>query len=120
MSQPANGGRPIDVRLTGDLPSCPWCGQRGLIAASVPHGLGSTDGNVTRGTLPVVLCARCDHENPAAGPLIMYLLVHEQVTLGTLQQCAALIQRWVDSIAIPSVDIEQLEEEILAWRQGEL
>lgn len=50
----------------------------------------------------------------------MYLLVHEQITPETLRECAALAQRWVDSIASPSVNLEQLEAESLAWRQGEL
>jgi hypothetical protein len=50
----------------------------------------------------------------------VYLLVHEQITPETLRECAALVQRRVDSIASPSVNLEQLEAESLAWRQGEL
>jgi Family of unknown function (DUF6300) len=119
VNQPRHGGRAVDVRLAGDLPCCRRCGQQGLLTADVPHGWDNADGTATHGTLPVVLCAACDHDNPTAGPLIIYLLIHEQITAETLHQCAALIQRWADSITIPPVNAETLEGEINAWRQGE-
>ena len=120
MNQPRDGSRPVDVRLAGDLPCCPRCGQQGLLTADVPHGWDNADGTATHGTIPVVLCAACDHDSPTAGPLIVYLLVHEQITAETLHECAALIQRWADSITIPPANAEILEAEITAWRQGEL
>jgi hypothetical protein len=120
VNQPRRGGRPVDVRLAGDLPCCPRCGQQALLTADVPHGWDNPDGTVTHGTIPVVLCAACNHDSPTAGPLIVYLLVHEQITAETLHQCAALIQSWADSITIPPVNAETLEAEITAWRQGEL
>jgi hypothetical protein len=120
VNQPWNGSRPVDVQLTGDLPCCPRCGQQGLLTADVPHGWDNPDGTATHGTIPVVLCAACDHDSPTAGPLIVYLLVHEQITAETLLQCAALIQSWADSITITPVNAETLEAEITAWRQGEL
>jgi hypothetical protein len=113
-------GQPIDIRIDDNLPCCPCCGQQGLLAATIPHGWNNPDGTVTRGTLPVVLCAACDHDSATAGPLIVYLLVHEQITAETLEECAALIQRWADGIAIVPVDMGQLDEEILAWRRGDL
>ena len=120
MNQPQHSSRPVDVRLAGDLPNCPRCGQQGLLTADVPHGWDNPDGTATYGTIPVVLCAACDHDSPTAGPLIVYLLVHEQITTATLHECAALIQRWADSITIPPVNAETLETEINAWRRGEL
>lgn len=120
MNQPGDGSRPVNVRLTGSLPDCPRCGQQGLLTASIPHGWDNDDGTATCGTIPVVLCAACDHGSPAAGPLIVYLLVHEQITAETLHECAALIQRWTDSITVPPVNAKALEAEISAWRQGEL
>jgi hypothetical protein len=90
------------------------------MAAEVSHGWDNPDGTVTRGTMNVVLCARCDHDSPEAGPLIVYLLVHQQITPETLHECAALIQRWTDNITIPPVNTDQLEEEILAWQRGDL
>ncbi|HEY1619660.1 MAG TPA: DUF6300 family protein [Streptosporangiaceae bacterium] len=120
MKQPRHGSRPVDVRLAGDLPCCPRCEQQGLLTADVPHGWDDADGTATHGTIPVVLCAACDHDSPTAGPLIVFLLVHEQITAETLHECAALIRHWADSITIPPVNAEALEAEITAWRQGEL
>jgi hypothetical protein len=120
VNQQGHGSRPVEVRLTGDLPCCPRCGQQGLLTADVPHGWDNADGTATHGTIPVVLCPGCDHNSPTAGPLIVYLLVHEQIIAETLHECAALIQRWADSITIPPVNAEILEAEITAWRQGEL
>jgi len=120
VSQPAGGSRPIVVRLVGGLPCCPRCGRQGLLAADIPHGLEDVGGTATHGTIPVVLCSACDHDSPTAGPLIVYLLVHEQVTVENLQECAALIRLWADSITIPAANAEALEAETSAWRQGEL
>jgi len=120
VNQPRHNSRPVDVRLTGDLPCCPRCGTQGLLTADIPRGWDNPDGTATYGTIPVVLCATCDHDSPTAGPLIIYLLVHEQIAAETLHQCAALIQRWADSITIPPADAEILEAEIAAWHQGEL
>jgi hypothetical protein len=52
--------------------------------------------------------------------VIVYLLVHEQITAEGLQECAALIRLWADGITIPAVNAEGLEAETSAWRQGEL
>jgi hypothetical protein len=120
VNEPRHGSRPVEVRLAGDLPCCARCGQHGLLTADVPHGWDNPGGTATRGSIPVVLCAACDHDSPNAGPLIIFLLVHEQITTETLHECAALIQRWADSIHIPSVSAETLEAEFTAWRQGEL
>ena len=120
MTPDGREGQPIDIRMDNSLPCCPRCGQQGLLAAEIPHGWNNPDGTATQGTLPVVLCAACDHGSATAGPLIVFLLVHEQITAETLEECAALIQRWADGIAIPPVNMEQLEEEILAWRRGDL
>jgi hypothetical protein len=120
VNQARQGRRFVEVRLAGNLSCCPRCGQQGLLTASVPHGWENADGTATHGTIPVVLCAACDHDSPTAGPLIVYLLVHEQITAETLYECAALLQRWADSVTIPPVNTEMLEAEITAWRQGEL
>jgi hypothetical protein len=90
------------------------------MTADVPHGWGNPDSTVTQGTIRVILCARCDHASPEAGPLIVYLLVHQQITPETLHECAALVQRWTDNITIPPIDVDQLEEEIVARQRGDL
>lgn len=120
MNRPGHDGRPVEVRLADNLPCCPRCRQQGLLAADVPHGWHNPDGTVTHGVIPVVLCAACDYDSPTAGPLIVYLLVHEQITDTTLLECAALMQRWADSITIPPMNAKTLEAEIAAWWQGEL
>jgi hypothetical protein len=120
VNRPPHGSRLVEVRLAGELPCCFRCGRQGLLTADIPHGWDNADGSATHGTIPVVLCAACDHGSPAAGPLIVYLLVHEQITAETLHECAALIQSWADSITIPAIDIEALEAEAVAWRHGEL
>jgi hypothetical protein len=68
----------------------------------------------------VVLCAACGIDDPHAGPLITYLLVHEQVTPENLRECAALIRDWAENITIPPVDLDKLDKEVQAWRQGDL
>jgi hypothetical protein len=78
-------------------------------------GWDNPNGTATHGT-----CAACDLDSPTAGPLFVHLLVHEQITTETLHECAALIQRWADSITIATADTEALEAEITAWSQGEL
>lgn len=120
MSQSPQGSRRVEVRSTKDLPCCPRCGRQGLLTADVPHGWDNADGTHTHGAIPVVLCAACDHDSPTGGPLIVYLLVHEQITAETLHECAALIKRWADSISLPPPNPEALEAEIAAWRRGEL
>jgi Family of unknown function (DUF6300) len=120
VTRPPAGGRPVEIQLTDCIPCCPHCGQQGLLAASVPHGWDNPDGTSTHGTMPVVLCSACDHDDPAAGPLAVYLLVHEKITAETLRECAALIQRWTDSINIAAADEEKLEAEAAALRRGEL
>lgn len=85
--------QPIDVEVVAGLPGCGRCGQPGLIAANVPEGWRNAGGSV-----PVVLCAGCDHDSPTAGPLVVYLLVHDQITEENLRECAVLIQRWIDGI----------------------
>lgn len=112
--------RPVTVRLTQQQAACPRCGTPALLFADVPHGWTSPDGSVTRGTIPVVLCPACDADEPGAAALITYFNVHGQVDAGSVQECAALIQAWVDSITIPPLDETRLNEEIRVWQQGEL
>jgi hypothetical protein len=120
MSPPTQPSRPVTVRLTRDEASCLRCGTIALLTAGMPHGLTEQDGTVTRSTIPVLLCPVCDTDKPSAAPLITYFNVHGQVDAGTIEECAALIQAWVDSIAVPPLDHAQLDEEIRAWHQGDL
>jgi len=86
----------------------------------VPYGWDNPGAEPTQGTIPVVLCAICDIGDEHAGPLIAFLLVNEQVTPQTVPECATLIQRWADSITIPRPDMNRIDEEYQAWRDGSL
>lgn len=116
-------GRPrrdVEIRVSGEPPDCPHCGRPGLLVAHVPYGWDNPGAEPTQGTIPVVLCAICDIGDEHAGPLIAFLLVNEQVTPQTVPECATLIQRWADSITIPRPDMNRIDEEYQAWRDGSL
>ena len=110
----------VEVRAAGEPPDCPHCGRPGLLAADVPHGWDSPGAEPAKGTIPVVLCATCHIADEHAGPLIAFLLVNEQVTPQNVPECATLIQRWADSIAIAQPDPDRLREEYQAWQDGAL
>jgi hypothetical protein len=112
--------RPIDVGSTPGDPPCPRCEQPGILSARVPYGWERADGQRTNGTTIVVLCPTCDANDPAAGALITFFHVHGHVTEETVQQCAELLQAWADSIEMPNLDLDALNSEVDAWRQGEL
>lgn len=121
MTPDTGAGPPgIDIRPQEHLASCPRCGQEALLTADVPHGWDNPDGTRTEGTIPRTLCAACDHDDPDAGPLIVFLLVHDTITPATLREAAALIQRWAASLAIPAPDPARIEDEARAWRDGDL
>jgi hypothetical protein len=112
-------GRGIDVGSAAGETSCPRCGQPGILSARVPYGWERGDGQRTNGTTIVVLCSRCDAGTPAAGALITFFHVHGHVTEETVQQCAELLQAWADSLEVPNLDLDALNSEVAAWRQGE-
>jgi hypothetical protein len=117
---PPPQSRPVTVRLTRDEAVCPYCNGIALLTADVPHGWTRPDGSITRGTIPVLLCPACDADKPGAGPLITYFNVHGQVDAETVEECAVLIQAWVDDITIPPLDLAKLDQEIRAWHRGDL
>jgi hypothetical protein len=91
-----------------------------LLSAQVPHDVTGADGRTAQGHLTVVLCPSCDAGDPRGGPLVTFFHVHGQVTAETLQEAAALIQQWAESITIPPVDMALLDQEHQAWRRGDL
>lgn len=110
----------MDIRVTADVHECPRCGGQALLSAQVPHNLVGSDGRITQGHVIVVLCPSCDADDPRGGPLVTFFHVHGQVTADTLQEAAALIQQWAESITIPPVDMALLDQEHQAWRRGDL
>lgn len=119
-NEPERGGRPIDVVSAAHVPACPKCSEDGLLSARVPHNIERPDGYIVHGTTQVVLCPRCDADQPAAGALITYFHVHGQVNDDTLTQAADLIAAWATSISIPPPDLDQIDAEAAAWRSGDL
>ncbi|HEU5155366.1 MAG TPA: DUF6300 family protein [Streptosporangiaceae bacterium] len=120
MNGPDRHPQRIEV-LSGDAaPSCPRCGQEGLISARLPHGWERSNGARTNGTTIVVLCATCDAAHPEAGALITFFTVHGHITEDTLTECAGLLQRWAATIRLPALDVAALDSELAAWRQGTL
>lgn len=75
---------------------------------------------MVRGTRIVVLCPRCDTDDPAAGPLILFFAVHGQVTGETTEEFASLLRGWASQAEAPDVDQDALEAELQAWHRGEL
>jgi len=68
----------------------------------------------------VVLCARCDQDDPSAGALITFFTVHGEVTLDTAPEFTALAGAWAASVRAPGIDPAALEADIEAWHRGEL
>jgi len=64
----------------------------------VPRVVRNGRGGEITGTIPVTLCAICDHDTPGAGPLITFLTVHEHITGANAQEFASYAQQWVDQV----------------------
>ncbi len=119
--QSARPGSPdITLARTGEPPSCPRCGGEGLLSALVPHGWLNNRGVAVRGTRAVVLCPRCDADDPAAAPLVLFFAVHGQVASETAEEFASLLRNWASQAQAPSVDQAALDAEVQAWHRGEL
>lgn len=109
----------VDVQAVADR-NCPRCDRKVLLSAQMPHGWENPDGTRVEGTLTAFLCPECDSSSPGAAPLITFFQVHEQVDPENLHECADLIRNWIATIEFSPVDTAKLEEEYLAWRNGEL
>jgi len=103
-----------------DPPQCPRCSAEGLLSASVPHGWLNNSGVRVAGTREVVLCPRCDADEPAASPLVLFFAVHGQVSEETAEEFATLVETWASQITTPELDQAALDREVQAWHRGEL
>jgi hypothetical protein len=106
--------------VTGPVRACPVCGGEILAVLKVPHGWETEHGKQVRGTSEVLLCERCDREDPLTGPIVVFFTVHEQVTAEDAEELAALLQRWADHATARRPDLAALDEEIDAWYRGDL
>ena len=106
--------------VTGPARVCPACGGEVLAVLEVPHGWATEQGKQVRGTSEVLLCERCDREDPVTGPIVVFFTVHEQATTEHAGELAALLQRWADHATERRPDLKALDAEVEAWRRGEL
>ncbi len=109
----------IQIAQTGETPCCPRCGGEGLLSARMPPGWRGGNGSAADGTAEVVLCPRCDADDPGAAPLVLFFAVHGEVTGPTTEEFAALLRGWASRRRTP-VDQVALERDLQAWRRGEL
>jgi Family of unknown function (DUF6300) len=109
----------VDV-LTDAGRECPRCGGEVLAALRVPNGWQGGRGQQVRGTTEVLLCARCDQDDPITGPVVTFFAVHERATAETAGQLAVLLRRWAAGAVPPQVDEAALDAEAEAWYRGEL
>jgi hypothetical protein len=106
--------------VTGPVRACPVCGGEILAALQVPNGWTTEGGKQVRGTSEVLLCERCDREDPVTGPIVVFFTVHEQATADQAGELAALLQRWADYAVARRPDLQALDAEVDAWYRGEL
>ncbi|MGP3959570.1 DUF6300 family protein [Nonomuraea sp. 3N208] len=114
------GRRRIDVVTSQEPPSCPRCGQEGLLLARVPYGWTNAAGTAVDGRTGVVLCAACDAQVPGADALITWFHVYGSVEPDHTEEFARLLVAWAEQVSVPLVDEQQLAAESDLWRRGEL
>ncbi|GAA3518217.1 hypothetical protein FHR32_006324 [Streptosporangium album] len=90
------------------------------MSALVSHGWTNASGADVRGWVTVVLCADCDADAPHAAPLITWFHVHGSVDADNDAAFLALLTEWAKNVRVATLDEATLEEEITAWRRGEL
>jgi hypothetical protein len=108
--QPQSGGsgaQPIELKLAPAQP-CHRCGTPLLLRAT------NAQGRV------IVVCKRCDADDPYAGPIVCYVTVHGTVQPDGLEDFAGLLRTWAEHAEPAKVDPEQLEAEYQAWLRGDL
>jgi hypothetical protein len=116
------GGRPVNVTLVAEPGrACPRCGDGDVIAVlRMPYGWTTDRGGRANGSCEVPLCTRCDADDPSAGPVVVYFAVHETAMSETVDQLAALLNRWIERARPPRPDPDALDAEVEAWYRGDL
>ncbi|MDX3100563.1 DUF6300 family protein [Nonomuraea angiospora] len=106
--------------MTGDRP-CPRCRTGSVLAVlRLPHTWTNAAGNEVRGVSEVLLCARCDAGDPAAGPIVTYFAVHGSVRPEHAAQLARGLRHWAERARPPRPDESALAAETEAWYRGDL
>ncbi|WP_242614226.1 DUF6300 family protein [Actinomadura roseirufa] len=101
--------------------ACPRCGIGEVLAVlRLPHVWTGARGNRIRVVSDVLLCARCDADDPLAGPVVTYFIVHGSVQPDGASDFARVLLRWVAGARPPEPDENALRAETEAWYRGEL
>lgn len=103
-----------------DVPACPRCGQAGILLASYPHSWTNAHGVQVTGRGESLLCAACDHAEPAAADLLALFLVDGHVGLDNLALLRCLADAWVEALRDRKADASRLAGEEELWLRGEL
>jgi hypothetical protein len=99
--------QPIEVN-TGPGQGCPRCGNVVLLSAVNAYGRG------------IIVCEKCDAEDPWAGPIIRYFQARGRLQADSLEVFADLVMDWMKNAMPPEFDHAGWEAEYHAWQRGEL
>ncbi|WP_420313620.1 DUF6300 family protein [Actinopolymorpha alba] len=101
--------------------ACPRCRTHNLLAVlSLPDTWTNASGNQARVISDVPLCARCDADDPFAGPVVTYFAVHGSAQPETAPHLARCLLRWIEHARPPKPDRNVLNAEAEAWYCGDL
>ncbi|MFB9833642.1 DUF6300 family protein [Actinoallomurus acaciae] len=93
---------------------CPRCRVGDVLAVlRLPHTWANASGGRVRGISEVLLCARCDADEPLTRH-------HGSVRPQDADEFARDLLRWIDRARPPKPDEKALEAEAEAWYRGEL
>lgn len=112
LSLKPRGGEPPVVEIGGPLPCERCCLRIGLLSASIPRA--GVEGRHT-----VVLCPSCDADDPAAGPIITFFVVHERISDENVGEFSRLALAWTAQLQPPAYNEQAFEADIASWRTGD-
>ncbi|MCF6471936.1 hypothetical protein FAF44_26610 [Nonomuraea sp. MG754425] len=87
--------------------ACPRCRTGEVLAVlRLPHTRPDAAGRVVHGAGEVLLCGRCDADDPVAGPLVTYFAVHATARRQDAALLARLLRRWIEHARPPIPDAD--------------
>ncbi|WP_043635148.1 DUF6300 family protein [Nonomuraea candida] len=101
--------------------ACPRCRTGEVLAVlRLPHTWTNAAGRPVRGVGEVLVCARCDADDPVAGPIVTYFAVHGTVRPPHAAALARLLRHWITHARPPRPDEDALRAETESWHRGDL
>ncbi|MGI5225072.1 DUF6300 family protein [Actinoallomurus sp. CA-142502] len=96
---------------------CPRCRVGEVLAIlRLPHTWTNASGGRVRGVSDVLLCARCDADDP----VIRHFPARGTVRPPDADRLARDLLRWIDQARPPKPDENALKTEAEAWHRGDL